>query len=112
LEIDAQLTLGPDLFDLYDQLDRLQPFGESNPAPIFLSQGLRVGRRQAIGSDGQHLKLTVSDGRAWWDAIAFRRGKDVDELPERIDLAYQLDMNEWNGQKRLQLVVQDWRPAS
>jgi single-stranded-DNA-specific exonuclease len=112
LEVDAQLTLGPDLYNLYDQLDRLQPFGESNPAPIFLSQGLRVGRRQAIGSDGQHLKLTVSDGRAWWDAIAFRRGKDVDELPERIDLAYQLDMNEWNGQKRLQLVVQDWRPAS
>jgi single-stranded-DNA-specific exonuclease len=112
LEIDAQLTLGPDLYDLYDQLDRLQPFGESNPAPVFLSQGLRVGRRQAIGSDGQHLKLTVSDGRAWWDTIAFRRGKDVDELPDHIDLAYELDMNEWNGQKRLQLVVQDWRPAS
>jgi len=112
LEIDAELTLGPDLYSLYDQLDRLQPFGESNPAPTFVSQGLRVGRWQAIGSDGQHLKLAVSDGQSWWDAIAFHRGGEANELPDQIDLAYQLDMNEWNGQKRLQLVVQDWRPAS
>jgi len=112
LEIDAELTLGPGLSDLYEQLTLLQPFGEANPAPVFVSYGLRVGRRQAIGSDGQHLKLTVSDGRAWWDAIAFRRGKEADKLPDHIDLAYQLDMNEWSGGKRLQLVVQDWRPAS
>jgi single-stranded-DNA-specific exonuclease len=112
LEIDAELTLGPSLYDLYNQLDRLQPFGESNPVPIFLSHGLRVGRRQAVGSQGQHLKLAVSDGRAWWDAIAFHRGQKADELPDHIDLAYQLDMNEWNGQNRLQLIAQDWRPAS
>jgi len=112
LQIDAELTLGPDLYDRYEQLALLQPFGEANPEPVFLSRGLRVGRRQAIGSDGQHLKFTVSGGKAWWDAIAFRRGKEADELPERIDLAYHLDMNEWNGRKRLQLVVQDWRPAS
>lgn len=112
LKIDAELTLGPDLYDLYAQLAPLQPFGEANPEPVFLSRGLRVGRQQAVGSDGRHLKLTVSDGRAWWDAIAFRRGKEANQLPERIDLAYQLDMNERNKEKRLQLVVQDWRPAS
>jgi single-stranded-DNA-specific exonuclease len=112
LQIDAELTLSPDLYELYDQLALLQPFGEANPEPIFLSRGLRVGQRQTVGQDGQHLKLTVGDGRAWWDAIAFRRGQQTDRLPERIDLAYQLDLNEWNEQKSLQLVVQDWRPAS
>lgn len=112
LQIDAELTLGPETYDLYDQLARLQPFGEANPDPIFCSRGLRVGRRQAIGPEGRHLKLTVNDGRAWWNAIAFRRGQEADQLPGRVDLAYQLDMNEWNGQKRLQLIVRDWQPVS
>lgn len=112
LEIDAELTLGPDLYHLYDQLAVLQPFGEANPEPVFVSRGLQVGQRQAVGQEGQHLKLAVSDGQVWWDAIAFRRGAEVDQLPDRVDLAYQLDLNEWNDQKRLQLIVQDWRPTS
>jgi single-stranded-DNA-specific exonuclease len=112
LEIDAELTLGPDLYHLYDQLAVLQPFGEANPEPVFVSRGLQVGQRQTVGQEGQHLKLAVSDGQVWWDAIAFRRGAEVDQLPDRVDLAYQLDLNEWNDQKRLQLIVQDWRPTS
>jgi single-stranded-DNA-specific exonuclease len=111
LQIDAELSLGPEIYDLQEQLSRLQPFGEGNPEPVFLSRGLRVGRRQTIGSEGQHLKLALNDGRAWWDAVAFRRGQEADKMPEHIDLAYQIDMNEWNGQKRLQLIVRDWRPS-
>ena len=112
LKIDAELSLGPQLYDLYEQLESLQPFGEANPAPVFITRGLRVGRRQTVGAEGHHLKFSVSDGQAWWDAIAFRRGQDADQLPDRVDLAYQLDMNEWNGRKRLQMIVRDWRAAS
>jgi single-stranded-DNA-specific exonuclease len=111
LEIDDELTLGPDLYDLCAELDRLQPFGEANPVPIFVSRGLRVERWQTIGLDGRHLKLLVNDGQARWDAIAFRQGPKAGQLPEVIDLAYQLDMSEWNGRKRLRLIVQDWQPA-
>ena len=112
LKIDAELSLGPQLYDLYEQLESLQPFGEANPAPVFITRGLRVGRRQTVGAEGHHLKFSVSDGQAWWDAIAFRRGQDAEQLPDRVDLAYQLDMNEWNGRKRLQMIVRDWRAAS
>jgi single-stranded-DNA-specific exonuclease len=111
LQVDAELTLGPDLYALYDQLARLEPFGEGNPEPVFVTRELQVGQQRAVGADSQHLSLTVRNGGAWWNAIAFRRGKEAGQLPERIDLAYHLDMNEWNGQKRLQLVVQDWRPS-
>ncbi|MFZ5916983.1 MAG: single-stranded-DNA-specific exonuclease RecJ [Chloroflexota bacterium] len=112
LQIDAELTLGPDLYQLYEQLEQLQPFGEANPMPLLVSRGLRVRQAQAIGAEGQHLKLRVSDGRALWDGVAFRRGQEVDNLPTQIDLAYHLDMNEWNGEKRPQLIVQDWQPSS
>jgi single-stranded-DNA-specific exonuclease len=111
LQIDAELTLGPDLYALYNQLALLEPFGEGNPEPVFVSRELRVGQQRAVGADSQHLRLTVRDGEAWWNAIAFRRGDEAGQLPEWIDLAYHLDMNEWHGQKHLQLVVQDWRPS-
>jgi single-stranded-DNA-specific exonuclease len=112
LQIDAELILGPDLYDFFDQLAVLGPFGDSNPVPVFVSRRLRVGRRETVGADGQHLKLAVNDGRAWWNAIAFRRGKEAEHLPEYLDLAYHLDMNEWNGRRQVQLIVQDWRSAS
>jgi single-stranded-DNA-specific exonuclease len=112
LHLDTELTLGRELYELYEALETLQPFGEGNPQPLFVTRGVRVKNPQAIGNEGSHLKFAAHDGRAWWDAVAFRRGDKVDRLPPRVDLAYHLDMNEWNGNRRLQLIVRDWRPAS
>jgi single-stranded-DNA-specific exonuclease len=46
-----------------------------------------------------------------WDAIAFRQGDWFGQLAHRIDLAYTLEVNEFNGERRLQLNVKDIRPA-
>jgi single-stranded-DNA-specific exonuclease len=46
------------------------------------------------------------------DAIAFRQGAWTGQLPRRIDLAYAVEVNEYNGEKRLQLNVKDIRPAT
>jgi hypothetical protein len=55
----------------------------------------------------------LRDGRGQaWDAIYFRQGCLLDELPGRVDVAYSLEINEWNHRKRLQLNVQDLRPAT
>jgi single-stranded-DNA-specific exonuclease len=64
-----------------------------------------------VGNDNNHLKLTLSDGWSTWDAIAFRQGDWAGKLPDRIDLVYHLEINEWNSQRRLQLNVQDIRSA-
>jgi single-stranded-DNA-specific exonuclease len=64
-----------------------------------------------VGRENRHLKLTLSDGRGTWDAIAFRQGEWADQLPEQIDVAYHLELNEWNGRRMLQLNVQDLRPT-
>jgi single-stranded-DNA-specific exonuclease len=46
------------------------------------------------------------------DAIGFGLGEWASNLPERIDVAYQLEINEWNGNRTLQLNLQDIRPAA
>jgi single-stranded-DNA-specific exonuclease len=96
---------------IMDGLDRLRPFGAGNPAPVFSSRGLEIKGKRALGADGEHLKLVLYDGRQTWDAIAFRQGAWHDYLPARADVAYTLEVNEWNGRSRLQLNVKDIKPA-
>lgn len=97
--------------DLLKYLSWLQPTGMGNPVPVFMSHGLRVTRQRAIGADGAHLKLTVTDGNITYDAIAFRQGYWIAQLPPLIDLMYTFELNEFNGQVSLQLNVKDIRPS-
>ena len=96
---------------IMDGLDRLRPFGAGNPAPVFSSRGLEIKGKRIIGANGEHLKLVLYDGRQTWGAIAFRQGAWHDYLPERADVAYTLEVNEWNGRSQLQLNVRDIKPA-
>lgn len=110
LQIDAQVPLQSMSWELWEALQGLRPFGEENPEPLFASQNVVVHHQRAVGGEGAHLKLRLFDGRAVWDGIAFRQGEWAGRLPERVDLAYHLQINEWRGERRLQLNVQDIRP--
>lgn len=111
LAIDAEIPLKQIQWPLWEALQVLQPFGEGNPEPLFLTRNVQVRRALPVGTDGAHLKLTLSDGWVVWDGIAFRQGKWADRMPERVDLVYRLRDGEWNGTPRLQLEVVDWRPV-
>lgn len=111
LIIDAELPLGQVNFALADALAELEPTGEGNRAPLFVARSVSIQDRRTVGAEGKHLKLMVSDGAASMDAIAFRRGDELESLPEKVDIAYCLESNEWNNQRRVQLTIQDIRPA-
>ncbi|MGC8838022.1 MAG: single-stranded-DNA-specific exonuclease RecJ [Anaerolineae bacterium] len=111
LEIDAVIPLSEVTWQVADLLALLEPFGEGNPVPLFLSRDVVVREARAVGKDGQHLRLLLSDGRAVWDAIAFHFRDWGEEVPPRADVVYSLEPGEWNGEKRLQLNVHDLRPA-
>ena len=109
---DVEIPLSELKPDLLKYLEWLQPTGMGNPAPIFMSGGLKVSRQKAIGNDGSHLKLAVTDGKITYDAIAFRQGHWIAHLPPEIDLMYTFELNEFNGQLSLQLNVKDIRPTN
>ena len=66
-----------------------------------------ASKSRQVGRDGAHLKLLVSDGKVVYDAIAFRQGNWHQRMPGNIDLLYIFEENEYLGEKRLQLNVQD-----
>jgi single-stranded-DNA-specific exonuclease len=109
LSIDADVSLSQLNLDLFDALQRLEPHGYANPTPVFASRGVTVLEARAVGSDGSHLKLTVSQDKNVFDAIAFRMGAYAARLlrGDCIDLAYTFEVNEWNGERRFQLNVKD-----
>jgi single-stranded-DNA-specific exonuclease len=97
--------------DLLRYLDLLQPTGQENPDAVFVSRNMRVMEARTVGGEGQHLKLKLTDGWTTWDAIAFRLGYWLREMPKQIDVAYHFERNVYNGKINLQLNVRDIRPS-
>jgi len=111
LSADAEIPLREVRPDLIPELARLQPTGQENAMPVFVSRGLKVTRSQTVGKEKNHLKLTVTDGKITYDAIAFRLGHLYGQLPPYVDLMYAYETNEYNGRVSLQLNVKDLKPA-
>jgi single-stranded-DNA-specific exonuclease len=112
LSIDAEVELSEVDWATQALLTQLEPCGYANPSPLLLSRRAIVRDARAVGTEGGHLKLTLSDGRIVWDAIAFHQGQWADQLPRHIDVVYSLEVHEWNGEKRLQLNVKDLQPSA
>jgi single-stranded-DNA-specific exonuclease len=95
------------------QIESLEPFGLKNPRPVFAAYGLRLmpGSRP-VGGEGEHLKLDLEQGGTRLGGIAFRQGKRLPELSGgKVDVAFSLSWNEWQGSRSLQLDVKDIRPS-
>ncbi len=95
---------------VFEAMEKLEPTGRENPEALFCSRGVRVASSRVVG-DGQHLKLTLQAGKNSFDAIAFKQGYWLNQLPERIDIAYAFELNSYMGRKTLQLNVKDIHPA-
>ena len=75
LAVDAQVKLTELGNGVTDWLSTLEPFGPTNPAPLFLTTGARVHGIRHMGNVRQHLGLRVSDGGSEWNALAFNQGE-------------------------------------
>jgi len=115
LELSPSLVIdaGVDFSELDDDfmafIDRLQPCGQANPYPVFSTSSVEVLSKRTVGQGGRHLKLTVRQAGKVFDAIAFGFGERAGGLPDRLELAYRLERNEFRGVETLQLNVQDLR---
>ena len=82
--------------------------------PIFVTKGVKDAGFSRILKD-EHLKLHIKqgNGRAW-NGIAFGMANKADLVLSKktFDICYQIDENEWNGQKNLQLIIKDIKPSA
>jgi single-stranded-DNA-specific exonuclease len=102
LTIDVQTEFKQIDLDLYQQIDALHPCGIDNRDPLFWTQNARVLDQQIVGKG--HIKMTLSSNcrSIKFKAIAWRWGEFF-PLPSRLDIAYKLRENNWNGKTNLEL---------
>ena len=113
LDIDLELR-APDIdMATVELLRRLEPYGKENPLPLFLTRDLELVSRTRVGKDGEHLKVAFKAGGArpgvWW-----HQGPLAGELEpgQRLDVAYELSEDTFNGMGTVQMVIRDMCPAA
>jgi len=104
VETDGPLAPGELTVELAQML-AARVWGQGFAAPTFDDRFV-VGAQRIVGD--KHLKLSLERGGERFDAIAFNQ---TGPLPARIHAAYRPDINEWNGLKSLQLVIEHWIPG-
>lgn len=113
LAIDALVSTETLGLKLVEELDRFEPFGAGNPRPVFLTRDLYLMSDPLVMKD-KHLKMRLADRAGkpfeavWWDGVERSKGQTL-KPNSRIELAYTAEANKWQGNTRLQLVVQDLR---
>lgn len=115
INLDATLSLGDVNWEFYEALSRLEPFGEGNREPVFLLPRLVILGVETMGADGKHLRLLARSqtNGVTKRLIGFRLGSLVQsmKLGAMMDAAVSLGVNEWNGNRELQIKLVDIRPT-
>ena len=111
LELDAELPFSLIDHTLLKELELLQPFGQGNPRPIFLSPPLTVLRHRFF-SQKKHLELHLSDTTDGTSmrAVAWRQGERWQGTPldkGTLKIAYTPRLSKFNGLLQIELAVQD-----
>jgi single-stranded-DNA-specific exonuclease len=114
LAVDAQITLEEVTWELFDYIVRCQPFGQANVTPRYMARGCTVVSLQPVGKEGKHLRImlrhksnvvrktigwNLCNGEINW-ATALSQD-------DQIDIVFEVDKNEWNGKRELQLTIID-----
>lgn len=111
VRVDSPVSLGGLSTELAAEIATLGPFGFGNPRPLLAVTGVFMNGRKRVGKRGDHLKFAAYDGSASVPAIAFRCS-DIERLAGTeavVDVAFELDVDEWRGVERVQMLVRDIR---
>lgn len=109
LFIDIELKPQDINFELSELIKKFEPFGQANPEPIFLMRNLQITQKRTVGNNGKHLNIYLKSDKFHFRGISFNNGhfdKEI-KIGDKVDIAFSLIENEWQGQRRLELKILD-----
>ncbi len=115
LPIDAEVTFQEITTRAIEELDLLAPFGSANPRPMFAATRVELAAPpKTMGEGGRHLSLLLRQHDKTLRAVAFGQGEWAEEIAAHaaIHLAFQPIINEFRGQRNVDLHIKDWAPAT
>ncbi len=110
ISIDCEIPLSSVNLDLANTMEELQPFGGGNPEPVFCSTRVIVKSAPVILGK-ETIKFWVTDGKFSISAVGFGMAKFKEMIRPggKVDLAYQVTIDDWNKAPTAQLKLKDIR---
>lgn len=118
INIDTQIKISKLSLEFAEKLDKYRPFGKDNPRPVFANKGVDIADIQMIGKDKKTMRINLHQNGRYFNAIKFNAVDDYEYLKlkfnnnikgNKIDIVYYPDVNEFRGNKNLQLRLIDIR---
>lgn len=111
--IDVDLEVPLEVIDdkFYRILNQMAPFGPGNMSPVFLTKNVKPTKARLLKE--VHVKFCAQQGTKEIDAIGFNMTEHAEWVlaGKEVDICYTLEVNEYNGEKNLQLILKDLRPS-
>ena len=112
--LDIDCAIPPELLTLpgVQSLSSLEPTGNGCPKPVLMMEKLQVERISLVGG-GRHMRLRLRSGRYTLNAIYFSATPETAsiETGDLVDIAFVPQINEFRGERTVQMNVLDIRPA-
>lgn len=95
-----------------ESLSVLEPCGNGCPKPVLMIQGMTIERITMVGN-GRHMRLRLRSGRHSLNAIYFSANPESVSIQagDMVDIAFVPQINEFHGERSVQMNVLDIRPS-
>lgn len=114
INIEGEVDFNGVNWEMYDHLKNFEPFGKENERPVFLMKNLKVKDLKWVGSSANHMQIWLTDAGSdkfmkplKGVAFRFEDFKDRIKIGNIVDVIFEIDVNEWNGNRELQLIIKD-----
>lgn len=118
INVDSQINISNLSLEFAESLLKLKPFGKDNDKPLFANKDVSIASLSMIGKDKNTMRLSLFQNGSYYNAIKFGAEKEFQYLKDKfngeilgqkIDIVYYPDINEFRGQRSLQLKLIDIR---
>ena len=129
IKIDCDMPLSYISEELVDQLDLLAPFGTGNSKPLFALKDIKINRLSYMGKEGQYLRLNLeTENGGSMTGLMFRGVEELENClvekydestwqtlfsagvqEARIDIIYEPSVNEYRGNRNLQIIIENFK---
>ena len=109
ISIDGEMALTDINSRFMRFLERLGPFGPGNMRPKFVSRNLSISGQPRLMGNGEHIRFIVGQNGRNYPAVGFKLSSHYEDLIRGVpvDIAYVVEVNQWQGQSNIQLNVRD-----
>lgn len=108
-QVSVEIQFSDITWGLLREINRMEPFGAANAKPLFLTKGAKVRSVRVMGLKQDHIKIILEQNKTEQEAVFFRCQECHKQIKhgDIVDVIYNIEINEWHGEKRIQLVLKN-----